>query len=292
MNFKDLLKKWRRKKKTPAEKTYNVEGNEDSKSWRRAFERRKHQLTSYLTFWTGRKRNRDIFYMGVTALLVVGIAYIWFNIGVSLSERKFLAEKEKEIEQQIAKQQELQKNQNILEKGAVSVMEGTAKQQVKQEPVKEEQPENAAQQPQKQTAVLTPAKVQAAAEVSWARPVEGTVTARYGDWYFHPILQEWRYETGIDFAVEVGEPVLAAADGVVKEVIERKGMGKIVVIDHGGILGKYIYCFDVGVAKGQKVKKGDQLGIIEKIGEAEPFLHYEMEKGGQVVDPGLYIGNL
>ena len=69
---------------------------------------------------------------------------------------------------------------------------------------------------------------------------------------------------GVDFYVKPGDPILAANSGKVILTINEKCAGPTVVIRHPG--NKYAYYLHVGafkVKKGDKVKAGDTLIIIE-----------------------------
>ena len=69
---------------------------------------------------------------------------------------------------------------------------------------------------------------------------------------------------GLDLIAPAGEPVFATADGLVKEVIKsRKGLGNVVVIDHGnGYMTRYAHLADVEAKKGRKVRKGDRKSVV------------------------------
>ena len=93
---------------------------------------------------------------------------------------------------------------------------------------------------------------------------------------------------GLDIIAPAGEPVYAAADGVVKEVIKsRKGLGNVVVIDHGnGYVTRYAHLADVEARKGRKVRRGTRLGYVGVSGNSfAPHLHYEVMRDTLVLDP-------
>ena len=93
---------------------------------------------------------------------------------------------------------------------------------------------------------------------------------------------------GLDMLAHSGEPVYAAADGVVKEVIRsRKGLGNQVVIDHGnGYKTRYAHLADMEVVRGRVVKKGTRLGYVGVSGNSfAPHLHYEVLRDTVVLDP-------
>jgi hypothetical protein len=78
-----------------------------------------------------------------------------------------------------------------------------------------------------------------------------------------------------------GDPVLAAADGTVKETIPADGY---VLIKHaGGYATEYRHMQPVSVQPGQKVKRGDRIGSIGEAGNAPngTHLHHVHYKAGQ-----------
>ncbi len=93
---------------------------------------------------------------------------------------------------------------------------------------------------------------------------------------------------GLDLIAPAGEPVYAVADGLVKDVIKsRKGLGNVVVIDHGnGYVTRYAHLADVEARKGRKVRRGTRLGYVGVSGNSfAPHLHYEVLRDTLVLDP-------
>ena len=93
---------------------------------------------------------------------------------------------------------------------------------------------------------------------------------------------------GLDMIAPSGEPVYAAADGVVRDVIRsRKGLGNVVEIDHGnGYVTRYAHLADVEVRKGRKLTKGTRIGYVGVSGNSfAPHLHYEVLRDTVVLDP-------
>lgn len=93
---------------------------------------------------------------------------------------------------------------------------------------------------------------------------------------------------GLDLIASSGDPVYAAADGVVREVRRsRKGLGNVVMIDHGnGYKTRYAHLDDINVYKGRKVTKGQKIGTVGVSGNSfVPHLHYEVLRDTLVMDP-------
>ncbi len=97
---------------------------------------------------------------------------------------------------------------------------------------------------------------------------------------------------GLDMIAPAGEPVYAAADGVVSNVTRsRKGLGNVVEIDHGnGYVTRYAHLADMEVGKGRILKKGARIGYVGVSGNSfAPHLHYEVRRDTLVMDPVNYL---
>lgn len=108
----------------------------------------------------------------------------------------------------------------------------------------------------------------------------------------NPFYKVSMTHNGLDLIAPAGEPVYAAADGVIKDVItSKKGLGNVVVIDHGnGYQTRYAHLADVVARKGRKVKKGTRIGNVGVSGNSfAPHLHYEVHRDTLVLDPVHYL---
>ena len=104
----------------------------------------------------------------------------------------------------------------------------------------------------------------------------------------NPFYKVEMKHNGLDMIAPSGEPVYAAADGVVKEVVRsRKGLGNVVVIDHqNGYFTRYAHLADVEASKGRKGKRGTRIGHVGVSGNSfAPHLHYEVLRDTVVLDP-------
>ena len=93
---------------------------------------------------------------------------------------------------------------------------------------------------------------------------------------------------GLDLIAPAGEPVYAAAAGVVSNVTKsRKGLGNVVTINHGnGYTTRYAHLADIEVRKGRSVKRGTRIGYVGMSGNSfAPHLHYEVLRDTLVLDP-------
>ena len=122
-------------------------------------------------------------------------------------------------------------------------------------------------------------------------PLEGFSFAQTGASVgdkINPFYKVKMRHNGLDLIAPAGEPVYAAADAVVADVLKsRKGLGNVIVLDHGnGYKTRYAHLADMEVRKGMMVKKGKRLGYVGVSGNSfAPHLHYEVLKDTLVMDP-------
>lgn len=121
------------------------------------------------------------------------------------------------------------------------------------------------------------------------------VASGYG-WRIDPIYKTQKMHTGMDFSSPIGTKVFATGNGKIVEVeVNSWGYGKCIVIDHGyGYKTRYGHLSAFKVKVGQKVKRGDLIGLVGSTGKSTgPHVHYEVEKNGEKVNPvGYYHSDL
>ena len=108
----------------------------------------------------------------------------------------------------------------------------------------------------------------------------------------NPFYKSKAFHGGLDLISQQGEPVVAAADGVVRDVTHSsKGLGNVVSIDHGnGYLTRYAHLENTRVSKGQKVSRGQKIGQVGMSGNSfAPHLHYEVFRDTLRMDPLNYL---
>ncbi len=123
------------------------------------------------------------------------------------------------------------------------------------------------------------------------RPVREDRIDRVASGYgrrFHPIYRVFMMHEGIDFTLDIGTPIHATGDGVVKRLERsRAGYGRNIVIEHGNDYKTlYAHLSEFKVEKGQRVERGDVIGLSGNTGTSTgPHLHYEVIEDGEKVDP-------
>lgn len=85
---------------------------------------------------------------------------------------------------------------------------------------------------------------------------------------------------GVDIPLPVGTPIKAAADGVVitAHPIDNNDAGIHVAVKHaGGLVSRYLHLSRLSVSNGQRVQKGQEIGLSGNTGLSEgPHLHLDL----------------
>ncbi len=92
---------------------------------------------------------------------------------------------------------------------------------------------------------------------------------------------------GLDFRVPAGTPVAAMNDGTVLLARPLYFEGNFVVLDHGqGLLTLYLHLSEFKVKEGERVKRGQEVGLSGGTGRATgPHLHVAVRWQGTYLDP-------
>ncbi|WP_444813089.1 murein hydrolase activator EnvC family protein [Variovorax saccharolyticus] len=96
---------------------------------------------------------------------------------------------------------------------------------------------------------------------------------------------------GVDIAGNLGDPVLAAADGRVVYVGgELRGYGNMVIIQHNDTyLTAYAHAKTILVKEKDVVRQGQKIAEIGSSDADRVKLHFEIRKQGVAVDPEPYL---
>jgi murein DD-endopeptidase MepM/ murein hydrolase activator NlpD len=121
-------------------------------------------------------------------------------------------------------------------------------------------------------------------------PVTGLLSSGFG-WRRDPITGQHAYHDGVDISANPGRPVQSAASGVVAKTLQYGGLGRAVYVSHGfGVTTIYGHLSRVLVRPGQKVERGDIVGLVGNTGRATGYhLHYEIQQEGRPVNPMPYL---
>lgn len=115
----------------------------------------------------------------------------------------------------------------------------------------------------------------------------------YFGYRIHPIYKVRKFHEGLDFVSSIGTKVYATGDGVVTSAGRNiaDGYGNKIIINHGfGYQTAYAHLSAIKVREGQKVKRGDLIGLVGNTGlSSGPHLHYEVIRNNQHVNPVYYF---
>ena len=119
----------------------------------------------------------------------------------------------------------------------------------------------------------------------YVHPFEGVVTSKYG-W------RRSRWHKGIDIDLEIGDPVYAAFDGIIRiQKYNPGGYGNYVMIRHyNGVETLYGHLSEAVVVRNQTVRAGQIIGYGGSTGRSTgSHLHFETRLMGQAFDPARII---
>ena len=120
---------------------------------------------------------------------------------------------------------------------------------------------------------------------------QGRISDHYG-YRTHPVLHYRQLHAGLDFAMPIGTPIYATANGVVLSAGIQPGYGHMVEIRHnfgfgtryGHLNGKY------AVKQGDFVRKGDIIAYSGNSGlSTGPHLHYEIRFISKPLNPINFV---
>ncbi len=122
---------------------------------------------------------------------------------------------------------------------------------------------------------------------------DSRISSPFGNRRYYGRATSTAFHNGIDFEGKVGEPIHAAADGVVNHANWYYNYGRTVKIshaDHFETLYAHMSRIAPGMTPGTIVRKGDIIGYVGSSGRSTgPHLHFSTIVNGQFVDPAQYM---
>jgi len=133
------------------------------------------------------------------------------------------------------------------------------------------------------------AKGESAKGMLMKTPVDGArISSGFGS-RFHPVLGYTRMHKGVDFAVPIGTPVMAAGAGTVQFMGRANGYGNFLKINMGNGWGTgyaHLSRFAAGLRQGARVRQGQIVAYSGNTGMTTgPHLHYEIFEHNAQVNP-------
>ena len=119
------------------------------------------------------------------------------------------------------------------------------------------------------------------------------ISSPFGTRRYYGRVTSNAFHNGIDFEGHVGDPIYAAADGVVNHADWYYNYGRTVKISHSQHFETlYAHMSNIApkIAPGTSVHKGDVIGYVGTSGRATgPHLHFSAIVDGRFVDPENYL---
>ena len=133
-------------------------------------------------------------------------------------------------------------------------------------------------------------------EAAFAQPRPGSrLSSPFGPRRYYGRLSGGGFHDGIDYESKIGEPIFAAADGVIEHQGGYFEYGLTTKIRHAVqqvTLYAHMSRFAKGVAVGARVSKGDLIGYVGMTGRSTgAHLHFSTIINGKFVDPAPYLSN-
>ncbi|MBT8506429.1 peptidase [Coxiella-like endosymbiont of Rhipicephalus sanguineus] len=118
---------------------------------------------------------------------------------------------------------------------------------------------------------------------SWHWPAQGRIIGRYSVRIIG--------NQGIDIAGQYGEPVRAAADGiVVYSGAGVRGYGNLIIVKHNeSYLSAYAFNKRILVKEGRRVRPGQKIAEMGHTDAGCVMLHFEIRRDGKPVNPLRYL---
>jgi len=120
--------------------------------------------------------------------------------------------------------------------------------------------------------------------VPW--PIDGPIVGRFGK-IVHPVYKTVTTNKGIDIEAAPGRSVKCVASGDVLYIGTMRGLGKLVIVDHGSeYLTIYANLDQIAVSTGQRLNAGSTVGIAGAGDEENGSqVHFEIRKSTDSLDP-------
>jgi hypothetical protein len=123
------------------------------------------------------------------------------------------------------------------------------------------------------------------------RPLRGGfLSSRFGR-RMDPFNGQVVQHPGLDYRARTGNPVVSTADGIVARTGRNGGFGLMIEVEHGnGFKTRYAHLSKILVNRGQKVKRGEIIGLVGNTGHSTgSHLHYEVLFRKTHRDPLQYV---
>lgn len=133
-------------------------------------------------------------------------------------------------------------------------------------------------------------------DAALATPKPGSRTSSpFGPRRYYGRLSGGGFHNGIDYEAQIGQPILAAADGIIEHQGGYFEYGLTVKIRHASqftTLYAHLSRFAGGIAVGNRVQKGQVIGYVGMTGRSTgAHLHFSTIVNDKFVDPAPYLSS-
>ena len=229
-----------------------------------------------------RSRDKTIIVVVAFVALIAAVGYVTFN--------RFDARKELE-QAKTEETQEKEKTKEEIKSANTNKVEAEIEKKVEEPEVQEIEDVQEVQEQPKPEEKLTFSKDE---QLIW--PIDGNVILNYSmdQTVYFATLDQYKYNPALVISGELGEPVLAAADGEVTGLKNDARNGNMIVMNIGdGYEVVYGQLQEVRVTEGEKIKQGDVIAYVEeptKYYTVEgPNLYFQLLKDGNPENPLEYM---
>ncbi|HTR86045.1 MAG TPA: M23 family metallopeptidase, partial [Reyranella sp.] len=122
---------------------------------------------------------------------------------------------------------------------------------------------------------------------------DAAISSPFGRRRYYGRTTGYAFHNGIDFEAHMGDPIYAAADGVVNHANWYYNYGRTVKITHADnfeTLYAHMSRIAPGIVPGVTIHRGDVIGYVGSTGRSTgPHLHFSTIVDGQFVDPAPYL---
>ncbi len=118
-------------------------------------------------------------------------------------------------------------------------------------------------------------------------PIEGVIYSPFGEIKY--LDGSSKFNSGIDIIPSEDKEAVVIDNGVVISIEDRKSKGYYITIKHDEIISVYGYLVKTYVDVGDEVAQGTKLGSLGTNKDGNKYLHFEIWKDEEPVDPTKYI---
>ncbi|RLZ10523.1 murein hydrolase activator EnvC family protein [Faecalibacter macacae] len=121
---------------------------------------------------------------------------------------------------------------------------------------------------------------------------KGKVVSHFGT-NSHPILKNIDIQnSGVDISTGKGSSARAVFEGTVSFVMPIQGGNKSVLVSHGTYYTVYTNLSTVNVSKGDRVGRGQLIGLIDTAPTGETIMNFQVWSGTTKQNPALWIAGM